>query len=147
MKLFCLLGFVPLLAASPYSYGYRLIGSNYGFGYPTNYGYGYPTNYGYGYSTNTFQMKLRSYGRSTDIIAQTRSLADSVKSTLRDLAADPDSAVIIDKIIRDKDNVCLNSLDEGLAGIETATQLVENAGDDIKSLISKVERFTKLKDP
>merc|ERR1719209_1043172 len=129
MILFCLLGFIPLLAASPYSYRYP---TNYGFGYPTNYGYGYPTNYGYGYSTNTFQMKLRNYGRSTDIIAQTRSLADSVKSTLRSLAADPDSAVIIDKIIRDKDNVCLNSLEEGLAGIETATQLVENAGDDIK---------------
>jgi len=176
MILFCLLGLVPLLAASPYSYSYSSIsGTNYGyrnptnygyrnptnfgyrnptnFGYrnPTNYRYGNPTNYGYRYPTkyptNTFRMRVQGQGLSTDIIAQTRSLADSVKSTLRSLAADPDSSIIINKIIRDKDNVCLNSLEEGLAGIETATQLVEDAGDDIKSLISKVERFTKLKDP
>jgi len=152
MKLVALLGFIPLITGSPYfylpyrSYGYRL---GYGYHYPTTYhrpGYRY---YGYRPSLNTVSTNFRNtdLSSSTDIIQQTRTLANSVKSTLRSLARDPDSAVIIQKIIGDKDNVCLNSLEEGIAGIETATQLVEKAGDDIKALISKVERFTKLKDP
>merc|ERR1711884_106510 len=145
MTLIALLAFIPLLTASPYYY--HSTGT-------TRYGYRHPAYYrthGYGYSgyrpRTNYASSLRTIGLSTDIVQQTRSLADSVKSTLRSLAKDPDSAVIIQKIIRDKDNVCLNSLEEGIAGIETATQLVEKAGDDIKSLISKVERFTKLKDP
>merc|ERR1711884_634665 len=145
MTLIALLAFIPLLTASPYYY--HSTGT-------TRYGYRYPTFYrthGYGYSgyrpRTNYASSLRTIGLSTDIVQQTRSLADSVKSTLRSLARDPDSAVIIQKIIRDKDNVCINSLEEGIAGIETATQLVEKAGDDIKALVSKVERFTKLKDP
>merc|ERR1712121_11261 len=47
----------------------------------------------------------------------------------------------------DKDNICLGSLEEGLDGIETATQLVEAAGDDIKALIAKVEAFQTLSEP
>ena len=149
MKTLALLAFLPLLTASPYYRPYSSYGTRYGYGYryPTYYrapGYGYS---GYPHTTNRWSNRLRTIGSSTDIIQQTRTLADSVKSTLRSLAKDPDSAVIIQKIIGDKDNVCLNSLEEGIAGIETATQLVEKAGDDIKALVSKVERFTKLKDP
>ena len=88
---------------------------------------------------------INSY--STDIIKQTRTLSNSVQQTLRNLAANPASAVIVDRIIQDKDNVCLNSLDEGLDYIETATGLVEKAGDDIKTLIKKVNSMKKLKDP
>merc|ERR1712066_1098136 len=73
------------------------------------YGYrpAYPA-YRFGYSayqnnflTNTFDSKIRSNALSQDII---------------------------DKIRNDANNVCLTSLEEGLAGIETATQLVEKAG-------------------
>ena len=35
----------------------------------------------------------------------------------------------------------LRNIEEGIAGIETATQLVEKAGDDIKVLTKKVKSF------
>merc|ERR1719397_1770726 len=91
------------------------------------------------------QPAINSY--TTDIIKQTRTLSNSVQQTLRNLAANPASAVIVDRIIGDKDNVCLNSLEEGLNYIETATGLVENAGNDIKLLIKKVNSMKKLRDP
>ena len=82
-----------------------------------------------------------------DIIVQTRNLANSVKSTLQQLADDPKSATIVNRIINEKDNICLGSLKEGLDGIEAATKLVEDAGDDIKALIAKVEAFETLSEP
>merc|ERR1711874_717471 len=140
------LGFIPLITGSPYAYIYRGSYSPYS-SYYSSYS---PYLRGYG-NTNRFRIKpftaFRTNDFSTDIIQQTRSLSDSVQSTLRSLAADPESAVIVAKIIGDKDNVCINTLEEGLAGIEAATKLVENAGDDIKTLISKVNSFTKLKEP
>merc|ERR1712042_420047 len=82
-----------------------------------------------------------------DIIADTRTLSGKVRATLKTLAADQTSAVIINRIINDKDNICLKDLDEGIAGIETATKLLEGAGDDIKTLIKKVESIKSLTDP
>ena len=63
------------------------------------------------------------------------------------MAADPTSAVIVNKIIEDKDNVCLKDLEDALSYIETATSLVEAAGDDIKTLITEVKALGKLKEP
>ena len=63
------------------------------------------------------------------------------------MAADPTSAVVVNKIIFDKDNVCLRDLEDALAYIETATSLVEAAGDDIKALVSEVKLLGKLKEP
>merc|ERR1712154_428774 len=57
------------------------------------------------------------------------------------------SAVIVNRIINDKDNICLKDFEEGIAGIETATKLLENAGDDIKILIKKVNSIGALKKP
>ena len=100
------------------------------------------------YSTQFEQAEdIQETDAANDIILQTRSLANYVKSTLTSLASHPDSALIVNKIIRDKDNVCLTSLEEGLAGIETATQLVESAEYDIKTLIQKINKFGELKDP
>jgi len=117
-----------------------------------------------GYQRNTYNLGGRNYvqGRLSsrfsstnpasnlptgDIIADTRTLSDKVQATLKNLAADPTSAVIVNRIINDKDNICLKNLDEGIAGIETATKLLENAGDDIKTLIKKVESIKSLTDP
>merc|ERR1719334_1326740 len=85
--------------------------------------------------------------KTGDIILDTRTLSNKVQSALRHLAEDPASAVIVNRIINDKDNICLKDLDEGIAGIETATKLLENAGDDIKTLIKKVESIKSLTDP
>merc|ERR1719259_1081961 len=125
-----------------------------------SYQYTYSINSGYGGSS--YVSVVRGSGRAGrvvgfptarltnggfgggDIIAQTRTLANSVKATLQQLSENPRSATIINRIINDKDNICLGSLEEGLDGIETATQLVEAAGDDIKALIAKVEAFQTL---
>ena len=82
-----------------------------------------------------------------DIIGQTRNLAESVKTTLRSLAADPQSSVIVSRIINDQNNVCIRNLDDGLNAIEEATRLVEAAGNDINALISKVQSFSRQTNP
>ena len=120
---------VPLVAASPVAQFFNG---------------GYPSGGNQQYFYNQYPS-VNSY--TTDIIKQTRTLSNSVQQTLRNLAANPASAVIVDRIIGDKDNVCLNSLEEGLNYIETATGLVENAGNDIKQLIKKVNSMKKLRDP
>ena len=88
-----------------------------------------------------------SNGGSGDIIEQTRDLANTVKSTLRELAKDPKSAVYVNKIINDDNNVCIQDLDEAIAEIEYGTQLVESAGDDIKKLVYKRENLQKMSKP
>ena len=148
-----LFSFVGLLSAGPQFYrpsAYNLrpfvnLGSNYGAYQRVQGAYG---QIGYAHGFAAPLVRYNSYNSyNADIIAQTRTLADSVKATLRQLAADPNSNVIINKIIYDKDNICINSLEEGIAGIEEATSLVERAGGDIKALIAKVEGFIKLTEP
>merc|ERR1712227_572102 len=85
--------------------------------------------------------------KTVDIIADTRSLSNHVQATLRKLAADPASAEIVNRIINDKDNICLGNLEDGIAGIETATKLLERAGGDIKKLIAKVNSIGDLTEP
>merc|ERR1711990_384686 len=142
-------------APEPYSYHAQRLGRHYFESYLP--GGGYP----WGYSSSPLRRSFTSFrnglirpfnykaglARSDDIIKQTRILSDSVQQTLRELAASPSSAVIVDKIISDKDNVCLKDLDDALAYIETATSLVEAAGDDIKALVSEVKVLGKLKEP
>ena len=128
-----LLSFIGLLSAGPQYYR------------PPAYAHHQGIHGGYGAGYATPINRYNSY--NVDIIAQTRTLANSVKNTLRQLAADPNSAAIVNRIIYDKDNICINSLDEGIAAIEEATSLVERAGGDIKALIAKVEGFIKLTEP
>ena len=82
-----------------------------------------------------------------DIISQTRTLANAVKTTLRELNADPRSHVIVNRIINDHNKICIRNLDEAIDDIEQATRLVEAAGADIKNLIRKVESFVNLRNP
>ena len=134
MQTFTLLfSFIGLLSAGPQ---YHLPSTYYIGGYPTVYG-----------AIQYASPVVRYLPYNADIITQSRSLADSVKTTLRQLAADPNSAVIVNRIINDKDNICLNSLEEGIASIETATSLLERARGDIKAIIAKVKTFVNLSDP
>ena len=84
---------------------------------------------------------------SGDIIQQVRSLADNVKTTLRNLNNDPKSAVYVNKVIKDENNVCIEDLEEAIDEIEYGTSLVEVAGDDIKHLVYKVKDLEKLSEP
>merc|ERR1712142_25489 len=140
MKYFALLCLIPLAAESHRYYTYRLVGSPY-------------------------QGSVRSLGRSEaltsaaanvnyeknlnsgDIIKDTRVLSNQVQRTLRKLAANSTTAGIVNRIINDKNNICLKDINEGIAGIETATKLVERAGNDIKLLIKKVKTVSALTDP
>ena len=126
-------------AYAGYGYGYASPSKYYGY---SGYRYSSPSYYG-SYSRIAPRVNLRT----GDIIAETRALSNSVQATLRQLAADPASAVIVNRIINDNDNICVSSLEDGLAGIETATRLVERAGNDIKALIAKVESFGSVTAP
>merc|ERR1711963_353971 len=133
MRSTVLAALVSLTSGSPY---YYLPATSYGLAYQTypyyNYGqYSSPVaqyvapayaTASYARSFNQVQPRLNVVG-GQDIIAQTRSLSNSVQATLRQLASDPASVVIVNRIINDKDNICLSSLEEGIAGIETSTQL------------------------
>merc|ERR1719367_1890477 len=133
------------LIAGSYQYSYSI---NNGFGGASYVSVELGRGRGGGRAVGGFpSVRLAGVSGSGDIIAQTRSLANSVKATLQQLSENPRSATIINRIINDKDNICLGSLEEGLNGIETATQLVEAAGDDIKALIAKVEEFQALSEP
>ena len=79
-----------------------------------------------------------------DVIKQTRNMVDSTISILTSLAEDPTTSEYIDRFFSDKKNVCVGSLDEAIDGIEKTTELVENAGDDIKDLLVTINRFVQL---
>ena len=113
-------------------------------GAPQNYNYGYESRSNYKSGNKNRNYLDSSNYRSGDIITQTRAMADAVLSTLNDLANTPASAAYINRIINDEDNVCLNSIQEGIVSIEYAVQLVEAAGDDIKELIFKVASLIAL---
>ena len=139
---------ISLTAGSPYYY--FPAASSYGYTTYPYYNYAPVVQYAapaYASYPRSFSVQPRLNIGGGDIIPQTRPLSNSVQATLRQLAADPASAVIVNRIINDKDNICLSSLEEGIAGIETATQLVEAAGGDIKALISKVQAFQTLSNP
>merc|ERR1712029_65442 len=158
MKSFALICLIPIVAAAPGGYYYNSFHSpRYSFhsssSYPRAFA-SYPTYQRFAptFASQALTLKAanldpRNNLKTGDIIADTRALSNQVQTTLRQLAADPASAAIINRIINDKDNICLNNLEEGIAGIETATQLVERAGGDIKNLVAKVESIGALTDP
>jgi len=96
---------------------------------------------------NVEAVALTRNSNGGDIVANTRFFSNQVQATLRQLADYPASSAIVNRIINDKDNICLRNLEEGIAAIETATKLVERSGDDIKNLNDKVNSFITLTDP
>merc|ERR1739838_156875 len=81
-----------------------------------------------------------------DIIKETRTQAESLKTTLKYLASSTGPAEILNRIINDKNNVCLNSVEEAIEAVEASTKLVENAAPEIKQLIESIKIFEKLTD-
>merc|ERR1712045_1109876 len=161
MKSFSLICLVPFVAAAPGGYYYNSYNSylspKYAFSaYPSAYTTyaAYPTYQRFvpAYASQALTFKAanldpRNNLKTGDIIADTRALSNQVQATLRNLAADPASAEIVNRIINDKDNICLGNLEDGIAGIESATKLLERAGGDIKTLIAKVKSVGALTDP
>merc|ERR1711892_569863 len=84
--------------------------------------------------------------RSSDIVQETRAQANSLKNTLRSLSSIPGATKIVNRVINDINNVCLNDVEEAIEAIDTAATIVENAGPEINELIKSVEAFQKLTD-
>jgi len=162
MKSFSLLCLIPVVASAPgysftafsspkFSFGYSNGGPQYYNNNNNNNGYGrsFGSNSGYGRSFGRNQALSFTRGnlRTGDIISDTRILSEQVQNTLNQLSSSPTAVDIINKIINDKDNTCLGSLEDAIDAIETGTKLVESAGDDIKELITKVNGFGALTDP
>jgi len=83
---------------------------------------------------------------SVNIIKQTRTQAESIKTTLRHLASNPGSAQYLNRVITDNNNVCLKSVEDAVASVEAGTRVIENAGPEINQLIQTVQAFEKLTD-
>ena len=96
--------------------------------------------------TYTGLALAKNLARSSDFVEKTRTQANSLKTTLRSLATMPGADKIVNRVISDVNNVCLNSLDEAIEAVETGTRIVENAGPEIKQLIQTVEAFEKITD-
>ena len=123
MKLLIVLGLFPLFSASPF--------------HPL-----YPTG-GLGPANNVF---LGSFNINHQDLGRVRVMADSLIADLRSLNADPNSASIIRRIFKTKNNVCLRDMNEAITAIQEGARLVENASGDIRSLISKVENLMGERD-
>merc|ERR1712142_334950 len=129
MRSYTLLCLIPLVAGAPQvRYPYQVSGPNQALTIAAN-------------------LNPANNLKTGDIIKDTRILSNKVQLILRDLAINTTSAGIVNRIINDKDNICLKDFEEGIVGIETATQLLERAGTDVKTLIKKVESIKGLTDP
>ena len=83
---------------------------------------------------------------SGDFAQETRKQAEALKKTLKTLSQTSGPAAILNSVIEDVNNVCLNSVDEAIDAIETSTKLIEASAPEIKQLIKIVEDFQKLTD-
>lgn len=148
---------LPLVSASPgfYSYHSQRIGSHQGFENEISYG---PQNSvprifrsgpfpSYRRSLSNVGSSLTKTISTSDVVGETRNLARSLTSTLKGLAANPSSAATVNQIISDNYSPCLNTIEEGLASIESATKLVESIGPDVQALMDKFNTFDKLSEP
>jgi len=83
---------------------------------------------------------------SGDFAQETRKQAEALKKTLKTLSQTSGPAAILNSVIEDVNNVCLNSVDEAIDAIETSTKLIEASAPELKQLIKIVEDFQKLTD-
>merc|ERR1711892_432464 len=105
-----------------------------------------PSSYAQRTSSYSASGLSRTFSASSDIVAMTRTQANSLKTTLRSLASNPDSSKIVNRVIFDINNVCLNNIEEAIEAIESGTKIIENAGPEVKQLIKTVKAFQRLTD-
>ena len=143
-----LLLLVPLASSLPHSYYYNSFRPT-PFVHSPRY-VSYPLTYNQAYLPASYSgLGLARYGyvaRSSDFVQQTRTQANSLKTTLRSLASTPGADKIVNRVINDINNVCLNNVEEAIEAVETGARIVENAAPEIKQLIQTVEAFEKLTD-
>jgi len=154
MSAFLLLLITPLVSSYPYYYHSYRPTAYYSY-HPTAYSSYYPTAL-YSHGLRSLQLPfnqgcLPAFGLSVtrcggDIIQQTRTQADSLKATLKYLASTTGPAEILNRIINNNNNVCLNSVEEAIEAVEASAKIVEDAAPEIKQLTETVTAFEKLTD-
>ena len=94
---------------------------------------------------NNYKPSVQDAGPG-DIVKQTRTQAEALKEDLRSFASNPTATQILDEVFADRNNVCINSMDDAIEIIETSTKLIENAGAEITKLVESVKAFENLSD-
>ena len=130
-----------------YNSGYNIVNTGAYRGYPkqvASYQYQHPSQVPSFGNGNSFSLNKNVY--NGDIVADTRALSNQAQKTLRELAEKPSTLAIVNSIINESDNICVKNLEEGIAGIESATQLLERNGNDINRLVAKLRSMGTLTD-
>lgn len=83
----------------------------------------------------------------SNVIQETRDILSSIIPTLKELASDPSSADVANKIIQENFSSCVSSLQEGIDSIESTMELINSLEPEIVSLTDKVNSFAELSDP
>ena len=128
-----------------YNSGYSIVNTGAYNGNPKHVAsYQYPTQVTSFGNRDAFLLNQNVY--NGDIVADTVFLSNQAQKTLRDLAAKPSTLAIVNSIINDSDNICVENLEEGIASIESATQLLERNGNHINNLVAKLRSMGTLTD-
>merc|ERR1711935_731698 len=90
---------------------------------------------------DNFKLKARSSlltgvgaNKYDNIVEETRTQANSLKTTLRKLAADPKASKYMKKIFQVSD--CVKTVEEAIYAIEKGTEIIERAEPELRQLIS-----------
>ena len=62
------------------------------------------------------------------------------------MASNPRAANILNRVFAEKNNACINNIEEAIQAIETSTRLFENAGVELRQLVQSVKVFEKQTD-
>ena len=93
---------------------------------------------------------IRGSGDTTSVgglFTDATSAAEAVKNTLVQLAANPDTAVIVNKVLASDDSCGVKNVDEGVERIEEAIGALDGIKGDVEALYISVKAFIPLKDP
>ena len=150
MKLFIVLGLVPLFSAMPYnpftdnlsdSPLFQQWNSSYIFN-PLDSTYSFPTP---SFDTASFDPLgfFPSLSSDSNLGLQTRTMSQTLIAALRTMSYNPSAVETFDRIFADK-SICLNNIDELIQATEEGTKLVELAEGDLITLKSRVENMIAL---
>ena len=97
-------------------------------------------------SISPFRNLVRKPSAS-NVVQQTKDLANTVTSVLEDLANNPASASRVNQIISDNYSPCLTSIEDSIASLQSSSQLVESLGPELQSLTDRFTALRSVKEP
>jgi len=138
----CFVGLLCAANAASYEVNYKPF-VDFGRNYPSQ-GGSYRSFGGY----SRFSSQGNSETTSTrDLFSDARDFSKSVKNILREVESNPDAVAVVDKVVRDNKDSCINSLEDGVKGIEKAVSLLDTHRSSIEALSNSVEAFVDIKEP